>query len=178
MNVLPGRRKSPSESWPHCAAAIGQDSHAFVPRNSRKPLVVAGVAIPGCLGLAGNSDADVVLHAITNAVSGISGVNILGAVADTLCRDRGIRDSRVYLAKALETLRQWRVTHVSVSIEAKRPKFAPHIPAMRASIARLCSLSIDDVGITATTGEGLTSFGKGRGIQALAVVTAQRKRRR
>jgi 2-C-methyl-D-erythritol 2,4-cyclodiphosphate synthase len=159
------------------ACAIGQDSHAFVQKNTQKPLVLAGVTIPSCPGLAGNSDADVVLHAITNAVSGVSGVNILGAVADAMCLGSGITDSREYLDEALRTLAGWCIVHVSVSIEAKRPKLAPHIDSMRASIARLCRLAPDGVGITATTGEGLTAFGKGLGIQAFAIVTAERVKR-
>jgi 2-C-methyl-D-erythritol 2,4-cyclodiphosphate synthase len=156
------------------ACAIGQDSHAFERKGLAKPLVLAGVTIPACPGLAGNSDADVVLHAITNAVSGVSGVNILGAVADAMCLGSGITDSREYLDDALRTLVGWRIVHVSVSIEAKRPKLAPHIDSMRASIARLCTLAPDGVGITATTGEELTAFGKGLGIQAFAIVTAER----
>ena len=135
--------------------------------------MLAGIEIPKCPGLAGNSDADVVLHALTNAVSGISGVNILGAVADRMCLEHGMRDSRLYLAAALRSLGTKRITHVSVSIEAKRPKLQAHIHAMRDSVARLCSVPLGAVGITATTGEGLTSFGKGRGIQVFAVVTVQ-----
>ncbi len=155
-------------------SGIGQDSHRFETGRARKPLVLAGVIIPGWPGLKGNSDADVVLHAVTNAVSGISGVNILGDVADRLCLERGILDSCVYLKMALTALGPWRITHVSVSIEAKRPRLQEHLPAMRESLSRICSLTIDDIGITATTGEGLTAFGKGLGISALAIVSAQR----
>ncbi len=155
-------------------SAIGQDSHRFETLHSRKPLVLAGITIPGWPGLKGNSDADVVFHAVTNAISGISGVNILGDVADKLCLELGIRDSRVYLKKALATLGRWRITHVSISIEAKAPRLQLHLPAMRESLSRLCFLTIDDVGITATSGERLTAFGKGLGIQALAVVSAAR----
>jgi|WetSurMetagenome_2_1015567.scaffolds.fasta_scaffold00565_18 2-C-methyl-D-erythritol 2,4-cyclodiphosphate synthase len=174
MNSARKRKMERPSDAVRFAAAIGQDSHRFERKGSSKPLVLGGVTIPGCLGLAGNSDADVVLHAVTNAVSGISGVNVLGVVADAMCLDRGIRDSAVYLAEAVKTLGPWRIVHVSVSIEAKRPHLARHIPAMRASIAKLCSLSLDGVGITATSGEGLTAFGKGLGIQAFAVVTARR----
>lgn len=160
------------------AAGIGQDSHRFERRRSAKPLVLAGVKIPGCPGLEGNSDADVVLHAVTNAVSGITGINILGPVADRMCLVQNIRDSGAYLAKAMEAMGSWRLCHVSVAIEAKRPRLVGHLRAMRVSLARLCSLPIDEIGITATSGEGLTAFGKGLGIQAFAVVTAQRGGRR
>jgi 2-C-methyl-D-erythritol 2,4-cyclodiphosphate synthase len=151
---------------------LGQDSHRFEPDETSKPLILGGVFISGCPGLEGNSDADVVLHALTNAISGISGVNILGKVSDELCLNKGITNSVAYLEKALETLGAFRICHVSASIECKRPKLASHITTMREEIARRLQLSINDVGITATSGEGLTAFGRGEGIQVLAIVTA------
>ena len=166
-----GRKKRPPRSGTRFAAAVGQDSHRFETGRSKKPLMLAGITIPDCAGLLGNSDADVVLHAVTNAISGITCVNVIGPVADRLCLEQGVKDSAVYLARALAALRTLRISHVSIAIEAKRPRLASHIPAMRASIARLCSLPVDSVGITVTSGEGLTEFGKGKGIQAFAVVT-------
>jgi 2C-methyl-D-erythritol 2,4-cyclodiphosphate synthase len=152
--------------------AIGQDSHRFEPEDSEKKLVLGGVVIEGCPGLEGNSDADVVLHALTNAVSGITCVNILGSEADRMCR-QGITDSRAYLMAALSHMKKGsRILHVSISIEALRPKLAPHIEMMRASIAELMGTGRESVGITATTGEGLTEFGKGSGIFCTAIVTA------
>ncbi|MDR2592863.1 MAG: 2-C-methyl-D-erythritol 2,4-cyclodiphosphate synthase [Chitinispirillales bacterium] len=156
-------------------SAIGQDSHRFEPDGSPKPLILGGVTIPNCVGLEGNSDADVILHAVTNAISGVSGQNILGKISDDLCRN-GQTDSRVYLEKAMETLSAggWTLTHVSISIEAKRPHLADRIPAIKRSIASLLSLNESDIGLTATTGEGLTAFGRGEGIQALVIVSAVR----
>jgi len=159
-------------------AALGQDSHQFEPEGTVKPLVLGGVAIPGCPGLAGNSDADVVLHAITNAVSGLHGVPVLGALSDELCLKKGIRDSRVYLGRSLALLTKYRLVHVSVSIEAQRPRLAGHLQAMRESIARICLLTENHVALTATSGEGLTAFGRGEGIQAFAVVSAQTENRK
>jgi 2-C-methyl-D-erythritol 2,4-cyclodiphosphate synthase len=155
-------------------SALGQDSHRFEERHSKKPLMLAGIKIPACPGLDGNSDADVVLHALTNAVSGISGVNILGPVSDRMCVKQGITDSRAYLGKALSTLRGYRLVNVSVAVEALRPKLLKHIPAMKRSLARLCGLTVEDIGITATTGEGLTSFGRGEGIQAFVIISAEK----
>ncbi len=155
-------------------SALGQDSHRFEPEDSQKPLILGGIEIPGALGLAGNSDADVILHALTNAVSGISGVNILGKISDELCLKQGIKDSRVYLQKALETLNTWSILHVSISVEAKRPHLSAHIPAIKRSIAQLLVIPEECVGLTATTGEGLTGFGRGEGMQALVIVSAQR----
>jgi len=154
--------------------AIGQDSHRFEDPQSNKPLVLGGITIDGHPGLQGNSDADVVLHAITNAVSGISGVNILGGISDQLCLSEGITDSTVYLQKALETLQGYTITHLSLTIEAKRPKFAPHIESMKKSIGALLQVAPEDIGITATTGEGLTDFGRGLGIQVFVIITAQK----
>ncbi|HON10859.1 MAG TPA: 2-C-methyl-D-erythritol 2,4-cyclodiphosphate synthase [Chitinispirillaceae bacterium] len=155
-------------------SAIGQDSHPFELSLTSKPLVLGGVVIPGHAGLAGNSDADVVLHAVTNAVSGLTGVNILGKVSDDLCLKQGIKDSRVYLLKALEKLTEYKIIHLSVSVEARRPHLSEHIPAIRASLASLLSLPIEHVGFTATSGEGLTAFGKGEGIAALVIISAEK----
>ena len=151
---------------------LGQDSHRFEPEGSMKPLVLGGYTIPDHVGLNGNSDADVILHCITNAISGITGVNILGKISDDLCLKEGITDSRVYLAKALEYLGGWKVSHMSMSIEAKTPKLSSHIDAIKASVAALLGLDPSDVGCTATTGEGLTAFGRGEGMQVFAIVTA------
>jgi len=155
-------------------SAIGQDSHRFEPVGSSKPLILGGVQLTGQRGLMGNSDADVILHAITNAVSGISGVNILGKVSDDLCLKQGITDSRVYLCDALKTLDEWKLSHVSISIEARRPHLAEHIEEIRNSIAVLLSLAAENIGLTATSGEGLTEFGKGEGIQVFVIVSAYR----
>lgn len=153
--------------------AIGQDSHRFEAEGSTKPLMLGGIAIPGT-GLAGNSDADVILHALTNAVSGISGVNILGRTADELYLNEGIIDSRLYLQKALDTLTGYKLIHVSLSIECKRPHLEAFIHDIKKSLSKLLSLSTKDIGLTATTGEELSEFGKGKGIHVIALITAQR----
>jgi len=163
-----------TQNGPAYRTAIGQDSHRFEPAGSRKPLMLGGYQVPDCVGLAGNSDADVVLHALTNAISGVSGVNILGRISDELCLEKGIIDSAVYLADALKTLGMYRIAHISISIEAKQPKLADHIPHIKQTIARLCFLNPQDVGVTATSGEGLTDFGRGEGMQVFAMVTAER----
>ena len=154
-------------------SALGQDSHRFELEGSKKPLVLGGVVIPECAGLAGNSNADVVLHAITNAISGLHGIPILGKIADDMCLREGITDSRAYLEKALEYLKNHALLHLSISIEASRPHLAAHLPKIRQSIAHMLSLSPTHVVITVTSGEGLTSFGRGEGIQVLAIVSAK-----
>ena len=151
-------------------ASIGQDSHAF-DKEYTKPLILGGVRFDEELTLRANSDGDVVLHAITNAVSGITGVNILGKTADEMCRS-GITDSAEYLKEALRHMPKGAViNHISISIEALRPKFADKIAEMKNSIASLLGIDESCVGITATTGEGLTAFGQGLGIQALVILS-------
>ena len=144
--------------------AIGQDSHRFT--QEEKPLLLGGVLLPGEPGLEANSDGDVLLHALTNAVSGLTGRNILGAPADELCR-AGVTDSRAYLGEALKDLEALggRIVHVSFSVEARRPHLAAHIPAIRASVAGLLGIAPAHVGLTATSGEGLTAIGRGEGNQ-------------
>ena len=151
-------------------AAIGQDSHRFE-ETPGKPLILGGVVFPGEVGLLANSDGDVVLHAITNAVSGITVRNILGRVADEMCQ-RGITDSAEYLREALKSL-EGRIVHLSISMECLRPKISPMIPAMQEKIAELLGVEPAAIGITATTGEGLTDCGKGLGISVLCILTVE-----
>ncbi len=158
---------------------IGQDSHRIVEEAEnadKKPLLLGGHTLPVTYALAGNSDADVLLHAATNALSGITGRPVLGPVADALCR-QGIKDSAVYLRKALQDLHAlgYSLTHLSLSVECARPKILPHMEQIRRSMAVLAGIPVEDIGITATSGEGLTDFGKGLGIQAICTATAQRR---
>lgn len=152
---------------------IGQDSHRFLPPDSTKACIIAGLIIDDTPGLNANSDGDVVFHAICNAISSITGVLILGAIADDLCLKNGITDSEVYLNEALKTLEKQKITHVAIAIEAKRPKLKHLILPMRENIARVMKLKVAQVGITATSGEGLTDFGCGEGVQALAIITTE-----
>ena len=152
-------------------SAIGQDSHRFEKDESGKVLVLGGIELPNERALDGNSDADVILHAITNAVSGISGINILGKISDDMCLKNGIKDSKAYIKVALDELKEYKPVHISISVECLKPKLSPHINSIKKSISELLDLDISHVGLTATTGEGLTGFGKGEGIQAIAILT-------
>lgn len=150
---------------------IGQDSHRFLSPESSKPCIIAGLIFDGVPGLMANSDGDVVFHAICNAITSLTGVLILGGLADELCLKNGITDSEVYLQKALETLQNQTITHVSISLEGMRPKIKPRLAEMKQNIARIMRLTSSQVGITATSGEGLTDFGCGDGLQCFAIVT-------
>lgn len=151
--------------------AIGQDSHRFDFDDKDKKLILGGIIFEGATPLSGNSDADVVLHSITNAISGITCKNILGKIADDMCKS-GIIDSEEYLKEALKYLNE-KIIHLSISIECKAPKISPKIEDMRKNIARILNVPENSIGITATTGEGLTEFGKGNGISVFSVITVE-----
>ncbi len=152
--------------------AIGQDSHRTSVAGSKdKPMILGGVVFEDYPALEANSDGDVVLHAITNAVSGITGVNILGEIADRICSS-GIKDSKVYLKEALKYLRG-RITHISLTIECNKPHISSKVAQMRASIGEILDLPPHRVGITATTGENLTDFSRGHGISVFCIATAE-----
>lgn len=149
--------------------AIGQDSHRIDYENKEKKFILGGIEFEEEYSLNGNSDADVVLHAITNAISGITCKNILGKISDEMCQN-GIKDSEEYLKEALKYLNE-KIVHLSISIECKIPKISPKIEEMRKNIARILNISENSIGITATTGEGLTECGKGNGVSVLAIIT-------
>lgn len=155
---------------------IGQDSHRFLTESSTKFCVIAGTIFEDVPGFIANSDGDVVFHAICNAISSLTGIIILGALADDLCLKEGITDSSVYLKEAIKTLGNQKVVHVAVTIEAKRPKFKMRLDEMRANTAKVMGLEVSQVGITATTGEGLTDFGCGDGVQCFVIVTTEEER--
>jgi 2-C-methyl-D-erythritol 2,4-cyclodiphosphate synthase len=133
--------------------------------------MLGGIEFENHPALEGNSDADVVLHALTNAISGVTCVNIIGACSDKLCLQSGITDSSVYLLESIKYLNGLKIIHISISIECLSPKISGKIEKMRTRISELLSLPTNCIGITATTGEGLTQFGQGMGIQCFCIIT-------
>lgn len=152
---------------------LGQDSHRFLSTNSSKPCLLGGLIFEDVSGFNANSDGDVVFHAICNAISSLTGILILGNIADDLCLKDGITDSEVYLKEALKTLGSQEIVHVAISIEAQKPKIKSRLLEMRENIARVMQLDLSQVGVTATSGEGLTDFGCGDGVQVFAVITTE-----
>ncbi len=151
--------------------SIGQDSHKIDYENKEKKLILGGIEFEEDFSLLANSDGDVVLHALTNAISGITCKNILGNISDEMCRS-GKKDSEEYLKEALKYLKE-KIAHVSISIECQIPKINPKVEEMRKHIADILQIQENNVGITATTGEGLTEFGKGNGISVFACITVE-----
>ncbi|MGB9130620.1 MAG: 2-C-methyl-D-erythritol 2,4-cyclodiphosphate synthase [Thiobacillus sp.] len=146
----------------------GFDVHALV--EGRK-LIVGGVDIPFELGLAGHSDADVLLHAICDALLGAAGLGDIGRhFPDTDAAFAGI-DSRILLRQVAEQLkaRGWRAGNVDATLIAQAPKMAPYIARMTAHIADDLGIAIEHVNVKATTTEKLGFTGRGEGIAAEAV---------
>jgi 2-C-methyl-D-erythritol 2,4-cyclodiphosphate synthase len=152
---------------------IGQNSRRFLPEDSSKPCIIAGLIFEDTPGLDAESDGDVVYHAICNSITSLSGIPILGGIARDLCRKDGITDSQVYLEKALQTLKDQTIVHIAITIEGKRPYFEGSIEQMRRNIAKVLKLQVTQVGITATSGDGLTDFACGDGLQCFAIVTTE-----
>lgn len=147
----------------------GSDIHALVPG---RPLVLGGVTIPHTHGLQGHSDADALLHALTDALLGAAGLGDIGRhFPDTDSAYKGA-DSRALLREASGKVRAagWRVGNVDATIHAQAPKMAPHIPAMAGNIAADLGVEAGQVNIKAKTGEGLGFVGRKEGIAADAVV--------
>lgn len=159
------------QSFPKYRVGIGQDSHRFLPPESSKLCVIGGLIFEDVPGLAGDSDGDVIFHAICNAITSLTGAAILDGIANDLCHKDGITDSQVYLEKALETLGSQRIEHVALTVEGKRPRIASRYLEMRLKIASVMQLDVTQIGLTAHSGEGLTDFGCGDGLQCLCVLT-------
>ncbi len=150
---------------------IGQDSHRFLKEKTEKKCIIAGVVFDEEFGWDADSDGDIAYHAICNAITSLTHVPILGGLAIKMCHEEKITDSREYLLKAMETLGGQEVAHVALTIEAKRPKMQKKIDSMRANVAKVMKIEVSQVGITCTSGDGLTAFGRGDGGQCFCILT-------
>lgn len=151
---------------------IGYDIHRL---EEDRELILGGIRIPFELGLAGHSDADVLVHSICDALLGALALGDIGQhFPDTDTQYRGI--SSLILLKKVKSLIQSRgfvVNNVDTIIIAQKPKLASFIPAMRDNIARTLGIAVDCVSVKATTAERLGSIGQGKGIAAEAVVSVR-----
>lgn len=160
------------ETHPLFRVGLGHDSHSFV-EEGIKPLILGGMLIEGHKGLSGNSDGDVILHAVFNALSQAVGEHSIGFYADPLCIEQGITDSREYLIIAYDMIKRagYKIANVGISVECRTPRLEEISSMIKESIANILGILSNQVGITATTGEGLTAFGRGEGIQVWVVVS-------
>jgi len=146
----------------------GWDTHALV---TGRPLVLGGITIPHSHGLLGHSDADALLHAITDALFGAAALGDIGRhFPDTDAQFKGA-DSHTLLSEAARRVREagWQIGNVDSTIVAQAPKMAPHIDAMRQRVAEALGIAVDRVNVKAKTAEKMGPVGEGRAIEARAV---------
>ena len=152
---------------------IGYDVHALV---QGRPLVLGGVTIPYERGLEGHSDADVLMHAICDAILGALGQGDIGHFfPNTDPQWKGV-PSRIFLEEAARQAERQgaRIINIDASLIAQAPKIAPHIAEMKSHIGSALKLNADKIGIKATTNEHLGFLGRGEGMAALAVASVDR----
>lgn len=152
---------------------MGYDVHKLVPN---RPLWLGGIKIEHTLGLLGHSDADVLIHAICDALLGAANMRDIGYhFPDTSADFEGI-DSKILLKRTVELLAEkgWHVGNIDATICAERPKINPHIPAMQKCLAPLMNITEEDVSIKATTTEHLGFTGREEGISAYAVALIEK----
>jgi len=155
---------------------LGFDVHRFAAPEEGRPLMLMGCDIPHDRGLAGHSDADVMLHALMDALLGAAGLGDIGLhFPDTDPAYRGA-DSAGLLERVLGDLaeRGWRVVNADVCLIGERPKIGPHRQRMRDRIAPLLGIPTDALNVKATTTEKLGFTGRGEGLAAQAVVLIER----
>jgi 2-C-methyl-D-erythritol 2,4-cyclodiphosphate synthase len=158
---------------PDCRTGIGYDIHRLVPD---RPLILGGMRVPSELGLMGHSDADVVLHALTDALLGAVAAPDIGELfPDDDPRWSGAH-SQKFLQEALERVRAagYAIGNLDLVIHAQQPRLSAHKQAIRQSVAQLCGLTPDRIGLKATTNEGLDAIGQGQAIACWANVLLTR----
>lgn len=163
-------------SQPSPRIGIGYDVHAFAALEAGRPLLLGGVTIPHERGLAGHSDADVLIHAIVDALLGAAALGDIGThfpSSDARWRDA---PSTAFLAYTVDLLRQhgWAIGNVDATVVAERPRLAPHVPALRARLAEILGVEVARVSVKSKTTDGLGFTGRGEGIACHAVVLIER----
>jgi 2-C-methyl-D-erythritol 2,4-cyclodiphosphate synthase len=156
---------------------IGYDVHAFAAPEAQRPLVIGGVTIPHERGLAGHSDADVLLHALVDALLGAASLGDIGThfpSSDPRWRDAA---SSAFLTYTLDLLKEqgWRIGNVDATIVAEHPRMTPHIHAIRARLAETMGAPLDAVSVKAKTTDGLGFTGRSEGIACYAIALIERE---
>jgi 2-C-methyl-D-erythritol 2,4-cyclodiphosphate synthase len=152
---------------------IGYDVHRFA---EDRPLVLGGIEIPHDRGLDGHSDADVLSHAIADAILGAAGERDIGHFfPNTDASIRGISSLEI-LRRVAETLsgKAIQIVNIDATLIAEEPKIAPHLAEMKEALSSALSLTPDRIGIKATTNEGMGFLGRGEGIAAMAAASVER----
>jgi len=153
---------------------LGQDSHEF---DKKKGLTLGGIFIPNEKSMKANSDGDVIIHSICNALLQAIGEKSLGAFANDWCEKKKIKKSMVYLEKIIKKVhrKKYNINNIGIMVEAKYPRIDMYSKKMKEKISKTCNIPIHRIGITGTSGENLTPFGKGKGIQVYSIVTLKKR---
>ena len=162
MNARPG-------NLPNLRIGLGYDSHRL---GAEGPLRIGGIDVPADVHAIGHSDADVLLHAITDALLGAICQADIGRLFPDDAQENAGRESGDFVVAALEKVveRDMQVVNLDCVILAERPKMAPHIDAMRRSVADLLAIDVSQVSVKAKTGEGVGEIGTGKSIATRVVV--------
>jgi 2-C-methyl-D-erythritol 2,4-cyclodiphosphate synthase len=154
---------------------FGYDSHRF---DDSRPLVLGGVRIDGAPGLAGHSDADVLLHAVTDALLGAAALGDIGShFPDTDERWRGA-DSAALLAAIVREVAEagYSVGNIDATVVCERPRIRPHVDAIRARIAALLGVDAGQISVKGKTNEGMDAIGRGEGVAAYCAALLETRR--
>ncbi|TAF17241.1 MAG: 2-C-methyl-D-erythritol 2,4-cyclodiphosphate synthase [Verrucomicrobia bacterium] len=158
-----------SQAQPAFRVGLGYDIHPLV---AGRPCILGGVNIPSPVGPEGHSDADVLLHAVADAILGAAGLRDIGHYfPNTDASLKGL-DSAVIVKKAVAEAKAqggWMVGNVDIVIIGERPKVMAHVEAMKAKVAEIIGISPAQVGIKATTNEGMDSIGQGKALAVQAI---------
>ncbi len=158
-----------SQAQPAFRVGLGYDIHPLV---AGRPCILGGVNIPSPVGPDGHSDADVLLHAVADAILGAAGLRDIGHFfPNTDASLKGL-DSAVIVKKAVAEAKAqggWMVGNVDIVIIGERPKVMAHVDAMKAKVAEIIGISPSQVGIKATTNEGMDSIGQGKALAVQAI---------
>lgn len=155
---------------------MGYDAHRFAAAEDARALMLAGVRIPHEQGLAGHSDADVVLHAVVDALLGAAALGDIGAYFPSSDERWRGAPSNAFLTATMDALGRdgWRVVNVDVTIVTERPRLSPHVPAMRASLGALLGVTLDRASVKSKTTDGMGFTGRYEGIACYAVAMIER----
>lgn len=149
---------------------IGHDTHRLV---ENRPLILGGVTIPHDRGLEGHSDADVLLHAVTDALLGAAGLGDIGELFPNSDPQWQNADSQLFVKSALHAVRElgWEIANLDCTIHAEEPKLSPYKPQMKAKLAELLEVEAGRINVKAKSGEGVGPVGQREAMSADAVVS-------
>lgn len=156
---------------PPYRVGLGYDIHPLV---AGRPCILGGVTIPAAVGPDGHSDGDVLLHAVADGLLGAAGLLDIGHYFPNTDPNIKNINSQLIVKKALEEIKKlgWKVGNIDVVVIAEQPKISASIAEIKKSLARLCEVGVDQIGVKATTNEGMDAIGQGKAlaVQAICVI--------